>query len=92
MATKTVGTQNPHSRNSLGPCLRALRKHEGLSAEELAARIELQNEKYSITISANHLHKVERQQKPLSDNLLLAYLEALGASLQDFVNFYEEGQ
>lgn len=89
MAEKITGTSESGGRNSLGPFLRKLRKQRNLSAEELAARIELQNEKYPISISANHLHKVERQEKPLSDNLLLAYLEAIEITLYDFVQFYE---
>lgn len=91
MAEKMTGTNESEGRNSLGPFLRKLRKQKNLSAEEVAARIELQNEMFPICISANHLHKVERQEKPLSDNLLLAYLEAIEITLHDFVQSYEDG-
>lgn len=90
MANPTIGTHGKRERNTFGPHLRFLREKLHLSAEEVAARIELQNVQYIIIVSANHLHKIERQEKALTDNLLLAYLEATGTKLTDFIKSYEE--
>lgn len=90
MANQTVGTHGKRKRNKFGPHLRFLREQLHLSAEEVAARMELQNVQYIIVVSANHLHKIERQEKALTDNLLLAYLEATETNLIDFIKSYEE--
>lgn len=93
MASRTIGTHGKlgkPERNTFGPSLRTLRENLQLSAEEVAARMELQNVQYLITVSANHLHKIERQEKALTDNLLLAYLEATETNLIDFIKSYEE--
>lgn len=90
MASQTIGTYGKLERNTFGPSLRALREKSQLSAEEIAARMELHNVHYIITVSANHLHKIERQEKALTDNLLLAYLEATETNLIDFIKSYEE--
>lgn len=90
MANKITGTYEKKGRNTFGPYLRQLRLLQQLSAEEVSARIELQNERHPINVSANHLHKVERQEKPLSDTLLLAYLEAIETNLQKFAEYYGE--
>lgn len=90
MAIKTIGTHEEHERNAFGPHLRFLREKLHLSAEEVAARIELQNVQHIIVVSANHLHKIERQEKALTDKLLLAYLEATETNLIDFIKSYEE--
>lgn len=90
MANQTTGTYGKHERNTFGPYLRFLREKLHLSAEEIAARIELQNVQHVIVVSANHLHKIERQEKALTDKLLLAYLEATETNLIDFIKSYEE--
>lgn len=90
MGQKTSGTSDSEKRNLLGPILRKFRKEKGLSAEELAARIELGNIHFDLQISANHLHKVERQEKPLTDNLIFAYSEALGIKAIELFQFLEE--
>lgn len=90
MASRTIGTHEKLGRNTFGPSLRTLREKLQLSAEEVAARMELQNVQYIITVSANHLHKIERQEKALTDNLLFAYLEATETNLIDFIKSYEE--
>lgn len=90
MASQTIGTHGKPERNTFGPILRALREKLLLSAEEVAARMELQNVQYIIIVSANHLHKIERQEKALTDNLLFAYLEATETNLIDFIKSYEE--
>lgn len=90
MANQTTGTYGKHKRNAFGPYLRFLREKLHLSAEEIAARIELQNVQHVIVVSANHLHKIERQEKALTDKLLLAYLEATETNLIDFIKSYEE--
>ena len=90
MGFKTTGSSGSNKRNVLGPILRESRKKKGLSAEEVAARIELGNIEFDFQISANHLHKVERQEKPLTDYLIFAYAEALETKPVDFFKRLEE--
>ncbi|KPV94808.1 hypothetical protein AN214_03109 [Pseudoalteromonas sp. P1-9] len=90
MGNKIVGTSDAQERNLLGPLLRSERKKRELSAEEIAARIEFENSKFSIVVSANHLHKIERQEKPLSDLILFAYLEALSLPVTEFIQNHKE--
>lgn len=90
MGNKLVGTSDQFKRNLLGPNLRSERKKRALSAEEIAARIEFENLKFSLIVSSNHLHKIERQEKPLTDLILFAYLEALSLSITDFIQIHEE--
>jgi transcriptional regulator with XRE-family HTH domain len=71
--------------------LREFRQSKQLSAEEVAARIELFNENYELKVSANHLHKIERQEKPLTDLLFFAYSEAIGVSSLDVMSVYVGG-
>lgn len=87
---KASGTGGHGKRNILGPALRYYRQNKGISAEEIAARIELDNQKYDFQVSANHLHKVERQEKPITDFLLLAYSEALEIPIQLFFEKAED--
>ncbi len=87
----TSGASGDNKRNFLGPLLREFRKAKGLSAEEVAARIELGNQDFDFQVSANHLHKVERQEKPLTDILIFAYAEALDVEAMDFFVALQEG-
>jgi transcriptional regulator with XRE-family HTH domain len=84
MGFKTSGSSNDRKRNVLGPTLRFYRQKSGLSAEELAARIELDNMRFDFHVSANHLHKIERQEKPITDYVLLAYAESLDVPVSVF--------
>lgn len=87
----TSGATGEEKRNFLGPVLREFRKARGLSAEEVAARIELGNQNFDFQVSANHLHKIERQEKPLSDVLIFAYAEALEIKAIEFFSGLEDG-
>ena len=81
LGNKTGGGAGQNTRNLVGPVIRKLRKQKNWSAEDFVARLELQNEKFAIEISANHLHKIERQEKPVSDFIIAACAEALGVSV-----------
>ncbi len=89
MGHKTSGSPSKGARNVLGHILRSMRSKAGLSSEELSSRIELENAKYCFKVSADHLNKVERGEKPLTDFLLLAYSEALNFKASDILKEVE---
>src|SRR3954453_22760421 len=63
--------------NKLGAKVRALRRREGLTQSDLAAKLE---------ISASYLNLIEHNQRPLPAHLLLRVAQVLKADLGTFAD------
>lgn len=71
-------------RNICGSIIRKHRKSKKLTLEEVAARLEYElDEAKALVVSAGHLAKMERGEKPVTDIQLLALSIVLDVEIQD---------
>lgn len=83
MGCKSGGFAAISERNVVGPKIRRYRKKLNVDVVELVSRMEFENTLYPLVLSPNHIHKIERKEKPVTDFALLSILEALNRDLSE---------